>query len=564
MKFKNIKYIAVLGAAVALSSCNDFLDQVPDNRIDPQTPDQVLLVLTGGYSGADYTLMCEQSSDNVVDNHAPDANGTSYPTTVSDPIDDQVFAWEDADKNSMQDTPTFLWTQNYHAIASANLMLEKIAEFRANGQFTTGDDAAKLNAAYGEALVMRAYYHFILVNLFAMQYDANNPNQQGIPYVEVPESKPVIDYQRNTVAEVYDKIERDLLEGLKYVNDQYYSDKVKWHFNKAAANAFAARFYLNKRDYAKVETYATAAIGDNPAAMLRSDYWNTSFTSLDADASMYYSSSANNNLLLIPTVSSTFNRICFGGNRYALNRSALTSTIYSQGPTWSGNVHPAYSTHLYVNSQQDWGCWPSWKYRFVQWIDKVAGTGYGMAVRNEFTVEETLLMRAEARIFMNDLPGAVSDLRIWDESRQVDPENNSYTELTDEVIKAYYSKDAATTAQRDPRQYILQDLNIEQVCPPAQPEYKYTDDKLPYLWCLLHFRRIETVLTGMRWFDIKRYGIEITHQIGSSRTETLTINDPRRAFQLPIEALSAGIEPTSRENLAAPKVERVVFPDDEK
>ena len=63
---------------------------------------------------------------------------------------------------------------------------------------------------------------------------------------------------------------------------------------------------------------------------------------------------------------------------------------------------------------------------------------------------------------------------------------------------------------------------------------------------MLHFRRINDVLTGYRWFDIKRYGIEITHQIGRTRTETLKLNDPRRAFQVPIEAIEAGLEPTPR------------------
>ena len=50
----------------------------------------------------------------------------------------------------------------------------------------------------------------------------------------------------------------------------------------------------------------------------------------------------------------------------------------------------------------------------------------------------------------------------------------------------------------------------------------------------------------MRWFDVKRFGIEITHKIGETRVETLPYNDLRRAFQVPIEALSSGMEPTVR------------------
>ena len=35
MKKMKLAYIAVAGA-VALTSCNDFLDKMPDNRVDPQ------------------------------------------------------------------------------------------------------------------------------------------------------------------------------------------------------------------------------------------------------------------------------------------------------------------------------------------------------------------------------------------------------------------------------------------------------------------------------------------------------------------------------------------------
>ena len=65
----------------------------------------------------------------------------------------------------------------------------------------------------------------------------------------------------------------------------------------------------------------------------------------------------------------------------------------------------------------------------------------------------------------------------------------------------------------------------------------------PFIQCVLHFRRIETIFDGYRWFDLKRYSIEIQHAIGRSRTETLTFDDPRRAIQLPQEVISAGMEP---------------------
>ena len=55
---------------------------------------------------------------------------------------------------------------------------------------------------------------------------------------------------RKSVAEVYDLIERDILEGIDLIDDSKYHVPA-YHFNRNAANAFAARFYLFKRDYEK-------------------------------------------------------------------------------------------------------------------------------------------------------------------------------------------------------------------------------------------------------------------------------------------------------------------------
>ena len=46
-------------------------------------------------------------------------------------------------------------------------------------------------------------------------------------------------YTRGTLAEVYSKIDADLIEGLPLITDEFYSVP-KYHFNQKAAYAFAA------------------------------------------------------------------------------------------------------------------------------------------------------------------------------------------------------------------------------------------------------------------------------------------------------------------------------------
>ena len=72
------------------------------------------------------------------------------------------------------------------------------------------------------------------------------------------------------------------------------------------------------------------------------------------------------------------------------------------------------------------------------------------------------------------------------------------------------------------------------------------------LQCLLDFKRIETMQTGLRWFDIKRYGIEIIRRTMAAngsplvKTDVLLQNDDRRAIQIPQKVRDAGFTANPR------------------
>lgn len=72
------------------------------------------------------------------------------------------------------------------------------------------------------------------------------------------------------------------------------------------------------------------------------------------------------------------------------------------------------------------------------------------------------------------------------------------------------------------------------------------------LHAVLLMRRIQTLHTGMRWYDIKRYGIEVYRRtlsggtVGSVSSDVLKIGDMRRAIQLPQDVISAGLTPNPR------------------
>ena len=61
-----------------------------------------------------------------------------------------------------------------------------------------------------------------------------------------------------------------------------------------------------------------------------------------------------------------------------------------------------------------------------------------------------------------------------------------------------------------------------------------------------HFRRIQTVHMGQRWFDIKRYGFSINHKWGKDEVVVLEPCDKRYAIQIPDEVIGAGLQPNPR------------------
>ena len=77
-------------------------------------------------------------------------------------------------------------------------------------------------------------------------------------------------------------------------------------------------------------------------------------------------------------------------------------------------------------------------------------------------------------------------------------------------------------------------------------------DQEALLQAILHLRRIMEVGEGYRMQDVKRYGIVIyrrqtnTSFTISAVTDSLTVDDPRRAIQLPQDVITSGLEPNDR------------------
>ena len=224
---KSIKYIsAAVVLSLTLVSCGDeFLDKDPDERIEIKTIGQVQQLLTSAYGACNYGWLCELSSDNLMDNNAPHLPASPndkqvlvhYNLQPYERMDDEIFRFEQVKSSTGTDSPSSIWENCYNAIATANhclVYLDQIeeqerAEAAAIGQnYTPSEDE---RAARGEALLIRAYHHFILVNIFSQAYKNDQASSQdiGIPYITTPEDKVLVHYERGTVTETYNRIREE-------------------------------------------------------------------------------------------------------------------------------------------------------------------------------------------------------------------------------------------------------------------------------------------------------------------------------------------------------------------
>lgn len=482
---KRIGYPVLLGICIA--SCNKQLDKLPDNRTVITNVDQVTQLLTSAYPHAVYMSFTEPMSDNAEDKGS--APATADPESYQ--INSQAYRFEDVTSIKF-DSPIAYWDSCYKAIAVANQALT----------YCNGPDSALYAAQKGEALVCRAYAHFMLVCLFAKPYDPTTAaTDPGIPYVTQPQTSVFQQYTRGTVQSVFNNIESDLTRGLALIQDKIYGTAPKFHFTVQAAHAFATRFYMFKQDFAQVISHATAVFGSsNPASLIRntaSDYANLQYQQLTIK---YVSSSENANILLQEAQSNYFDN--YYQYRYGYGQGINFNII--SGPNVTGGDLGMIT----------YGATPQ-VFNFPKWSPYNSGSSssgsnrYGLVPL--FSMEEVLLNRAEAYAWMNNTTAALADLNAW-VSRNI----KNYNPATHNVN---------TTK--------------------AMNFYQTSNAAIALVETALDFKRYSYMQEGLRWFDLIRLGFTIYRFSGSDFSipiDSIPYNDKRRVLQLPPEAVAAGLE----------------------
>lgn len=257
---KRFKYIALSALAVlgvGLSGCSgDYLDVTPTDKVSSSTVYTTIDNLYSALNGIHRKMVSQDLSNQGMGGEpgfiiAREAMGDDM-TWDTQTWHQGYLNWS-YNTNASSQYNYGIWETYYLFILNANYILEGLDEL---GNLT---EAETERARYirGEALCIRAWAHFQLVQYYAKPYiNGQNNTQPGIPYRET--SEVLHEIARTPVEQVYEGINADLTEAAGLLQG-YNAENIN-HYTEKVALGLLARVALTQQRYAEAAEYAKQAI----------------------------------------------------------------------------------------------------------------------------------------------------------------------------------------------------------------------------------------------------------------------------------------------------------------
>lgn len=271
-----IKYILTAISAVALTSCNDYLDTIPNKGNDEviNNTAQVEALLGNSSIFNTQALLTVSSSDDY--GLTPDmASAIGW-------VDGSLLngmTWNVTDLVAYQ-YGDVAWSGEYTKIFTANLVLNSLDE-------VSDLTAEKRTEFLAQAHMMRAMALWNLANIYCLPYSAATIDGPGLPLKQTTNYEESM--ARATLRETYEFILNDLDEAYTTANTGI---SRRWWVSRPAVAAMKARYYLFTQDYDNAITYADEALKCTDAVL--EDYnalgFEKSLVSLDGEVdTVFYS-----------------------------------------------------------------------------------------------------------------------------------------------------------------------------------------------------------------------------------------------------------------------------------
>ena len=234
--------------SIVLMGCDSFLEETSQDEVRPSMVNDLDQILVGdGYQEGNFYYLTEIFTDNI------ESVGV-FEKSLQSVYNQQKWLYIWSDNMFDEDGGGYderVWEIPYAGILGCNLVLDYLDEMN-------GDDGDR-ESLRGEALILRSWYYFHLVNFFGIAYNQGNPEKDlGVPlklHAEVTGEY----FQRNTVKEVYDQVINDLLEGNRLLAAHEYQRNF-FRMDDLAAKSILSRVYLYMEDWDKAILYADSVL----------------------------------------------------------------------------------------------------------------------------------------------------------------------------------------------------------------------------------------------------------------------------------------------------------------
>lgn len=354
---KRFKYFIILPLLFALG-CNKMLDvKTPPNVLYPTAvftdSANVKSAVLGLYGGMEGTNSYNFLLTVLNSLYADETTSLNYPTYLT---------------NTVSPADTYLdnmWSDNYALINRANSLMEGV-------QSSTALAATTKQQAIGEALFLRAYFYFNLVNIYG-----------NIPLIITTNTSANATAPQVASSAIYTQMIADLKQAIAYLPANYtVSGNLRTRASKFAAIALLAKVYLYNQDWADADTQASLLISN-------------SLFSLPALNTVFLSSSTEAIFQLDNTTTG-----------YAAIAGSFVPTA---GVVPSYQLQTALLNAFETGDQRktNWTATSAGYYYPAKY--KITTTG-GKEFLTIFRLAEMYLIRAEARTHEANISGAQSDL----------------------------------------------------------------------------------------------------------------------------------------------------------
>lgn len=478
MKKNKYQYRLLSGLVIlllCLTSCAHFFDESSQDEIKPSSIADIRSLM---YKEA-YPYMLSSSTylnlltDEIQCNGLLDATYASQHKAGT-----PIFTYDQTMFDAVNIIPdeSNSWKLIYEKIMGCNVVKDYLSK-------VSGTDTEK-NAVLGQVLFLRAYYYLKLAMIYCQPYSGKNIDPNTAMGLSLQLTMDVSDKfpSRSTLRETYAQIEKDLLESVALLKDNYKADS-PFRVDQLAANILLSRLYLymgRTEDMANVVKYADLAMAQGPSltnfASFKSQFGTKGVYNVDISPEVvwvYGSPSSKNGTYYIQTLAPggakppyvTSNTL---KSLYDANDLRLAS-FFSGGTFYSNKVGSLTSNY--------------------------GDSGIRMA--------EVYLNRAEALIRQYKIDG--------------DP---------DKCAKALNDLNALRSSRYASQTYT--DVNI-------------TDPDALLTFCLQERQRELCLEEGFRWSDIKRLGLSVSHHYidadGNAKDYTLEPNSLLYALPIPYDAI---------------------------